>query len=254
MIKFPEALTKDAEMELVKKLPDKEARDTLICRNLRLVGFIAKKYSYTKIDIEDLQSVGAIGLIKAVDTYRSDKGTKLGTYAARCIENEILMYLRRNGKALLEEVSLDEPLNVDFDGNELKLIDLLEDVKSSLFKQSTEEIDNLFRVINLLSNKLYDESFRRFVTFLWMMGGEKQHVVAKKLGLSQSYISRIFKKIRNQASDYEKSTKKADINAKIYFFKDGDHLNLKLNGDLIRVPLNEDAFLKIAESIWKSGN
>ena len=86
------------------------------------------------------------------------------------------------------------------------------------------------------------------------MGGEKQHVVAKKLGLSQSYISRIFKKIRNQASDYEKSTKKADINAKIYFFKDGDHLNLKLNGDLIRVPLNEDAFLKIAESIWKSGN
>ena len=220
MIKFPEALTKDAEMELVKKLPDKEARDTLICRNLRLVGFIAKKYSYTKIDIEDLQSVGAIGLIKAVDTYRSDKGTKLGTYAARCIENEILMYLRKNGKALLEEVSLDEPLNVDFDGNELKLIDLLEDV----------------------------------VTFLWMMGGEKQHVVAKKLGLSQSYISRIFKKIRNQASDYEKSTKKADINAKIYFFKDGDHLNLKLNGDLIRVPLNEDAFLKIAESIWKSGN
>ena len=175
---------------------DKEAKDILIEHNLRLVVYIAKKFDNTGVGVEDLISIGTIGLIKAINTYNKDKNIKLATYASRCIENEILMHLRRNNKTKLE-VSIDEPLNVDWDGNELLLSDILGTEEDIVSKNVEEEVE-----LNLL-NKAMDKLSKRerqIVELRYGIGIGKgnemtQKEVADMLGISQSYISRLEKKI-----------------------------------------------------------
>ena len=166
----------------------------MIEHNLRLVVYIARKFENTGIGIEDLVSIGAIGLIKAVNTFDPDKKIKLATYASRCIENEILMYLRRNSK-LRSEVSFDEPLNVDWDGNELLLSDVLGTENDVAYKQLEEEVDKdlLASAMAMLSRR---ERSIVELRFGLKDGVEKtQKEVADFLGISQSYISRLEKRI-----------------------------------------------------------
>lgn len=173
-----------------------DARSTLVEHNLRLVVYIAKKFDNTGVGVEDLISIGTIGLIKAINTFKPDKNIKLATYASRCIENEILMYLRRNNKTKLE-VSIDEPLNVDWDGNELLLSDILgtdEDVISKNI-ESEEDKKLLFHALGKLS-----ERERIIIQLRFGLNREDglemtQKEVASLLGISQSYISRLEKKI-----------------------------------------------------------
>ena len=181
---LPPPLTPKEEVELLKRLENDESiKQTLIERNLRLVVYISRKFENTGIDIEDLISIGTIGLIKAVNTFNLSKNIKLATYASRCIENEILMYLRKNSRKKAE-VSFDEPLNVDLDGNELLLSDILGTDNDEIYKVIEEEIDRDLLVIMEL----------RFA--LKTKGQEKtQKEVATMLGISQSYISRLEKKI-----------------------------------------------------------
>lgn len=173
---------------------DKKAKEKLITHNLRLVVYIAKKFESTGIYIEDLISIGSIGLIKAVNTFRPDKNIKLATYASRCIENEILMYLRKTGNRKLE-VSLDEPLNVDYDGNELLLSDVLgsePDIVNSVI-----EIEDERNILNSIVASL-SERERQITCMRYGLLGEKEHTqkeVADILGISQSYISRLEKRI-----------------------------------------------------------
>ncbi len=191
---LPPPLSKEEESRTVAALPSREARNKLIEHNLRLVVYIAKRFENTGINIEDLISIGTLGLIKAINTFCSDKNIKLATYASRCIENEILMYIRKiSGKAC--EVSIDEPLNVDWDGNELLLSDILgsdeEPAASTLMKQ--EEIDLIHRAVNSL-----EEREQRIIILRYGLFGNKemtQKDVADLLGISQSYISRLEKKI-----------------------------------------------------------
>ena len=173
-----------------------EARKLLIEHNLRLVVYIAKKFDNTGVGVEDLISIGTIGLIKAIHTFNPEKNIKLATYASRCIENEILMYLRRNSKTKLE-VSIDEPLNVDWDGNELLLSDILGTEEDTIYKDLENEAEHklLIRAINGLSSRE-----RLIVKMRYGLesetGEEKtQKEVADILGISQSYISRLEKKI-----------------------------------------------------------
>lgn len=181
---------------LLKKLPsgDETARSLLIERNLRLVVYIARKFENTGINIEDLISIGTIGLIKAVNTFNPEKKIKLATYASRCIENEILMYLRRNNK-VRSEVSFDEPLNIDWDGNELLLSDVLGTEDDVITKDLEANIDRnlLFRALDQLSDREKQIMELRF----GLSGGEEktQKDVADLLGISQSYISRLEKRI-----------------------------------------------------------
>lgn len=175
---------------------DSEAKKLLIEHNLRLVVYIAKKFDNTGIGVEDLISIGTIGLIKSIHTFNPDKNIKLATYASRCIENEILMYLRRNNKTKLE-VSIDEPLNVDWDGNELLLSDILGTEEDAIYKDLENEAERklLIRAINCLSKRE-----RMIVQMRYGLtsgdGEEKtQKEVADMLGISQSYISRLEKKI-----------------------------------------------------------
>ena len=173
---------------------DDTIRSILIERNLRLVVYIARKFENTGICIEDLISIGTIGLIKAVNTFNPDKNIKLATYASKCIENEILMYLRRNSK-IKSEVSLDEPLNVDWDGNELLLSDILGTDGDIIFKFLEEEVDKelLNQAIEKLSGR---ERTIIELRFGLKNGKEKtQKEVADLLGISQSYISRLEKRI-----------------------------------------------------------
>ncbi|WP_221564111.1 RNA polymerase sporulation sigma factor SigE [Alkalihalobacillus sp. TS-13] len=193
---LPSPLSKDEEALLLKKLPkgDKAARAVLIERNLRLVVYIARKFENTGINIEDLISIGTIGLIKAVNTFNPEKKIKLATYASRCIENEILMYLRRNNKTR-SEVSFDEPLNVDWDGNELLLSDVLgteEDIITRDFEASVDR-KLLVKALYTLSPREKQIMELRF----GLAGGEEktQKDVADLLGISQSYISRLEKRI-----------------------------------------------------------
>ena len=193
---LPPPLTKEEESEwLVKLTTDKEAaRRVLIERNLRLVVYIARKFENTGVLIEDLISIGTIGLIKGINTYDPDKKIKLATYASRCIENEILMYLRKNS-ARRCEVSLDEPLNVDWDGNELLLSDVLgtdEDVVGRDLEDETER-KLLRQAIAKLSGREKEIMDLRF----GLSGGDEltQKEVADRLGISQSYISRLEKRI-----------------------------------------------------------
>lgn len=193
---LPPPLTKEEEEHLLKKLPtgDKAVRSMLIERNLRLVVYIARKFENTGINIEDLISIGTIGLIKAVNTFNPEKKIKLATYASRCIENEILMYLRRNNK-IRTEVSFDEPLNIDWDGNELLLSDVLGTEDDIITKGIEEKVDR-----KLLSKALHtlNEREKQIMELRFgLTGGEEktQKDVADLLGISQSYISRLEKKI-----------------------------------------------------------
>ena len=193
---LPPPLSKEEEQELLKLLPegDEAARAMLIERNLRLVVYIARKFENTGINIEDLISIGAIGLIKGVNTFNPEKKIKLATYASRCIENVILMYLRRNNK-LKSEVSFDEPLNVDWDGNELLLSDVLGTDEDIITKGLDSKVDR-----ELLKSALTQLSARekQIMELRFGLVGEKaqtQKDVADLLGISQSYISRLEKKI-----------------------------------------------------------
>lgn len=192
---LPPPLKPEEESYLLSKLEyDDSIKGILIERNLRLVVYIAKKFENTGISIEDLVSIGTIGLIKAVNTFKPDKNIKLATYASKCIENEILMYLRRNNK-LKFEVSLDEPLNVDWDGNELLLSDILGTDGDIIFKLIEDEVDKqlLNQAIGKLSRR---EKIIVELRFGLKSGKEKtQKEVADMLGISQSYISRLEKRI-----------------------------------------------------------
>lgn len=196
---LPAPYTPEREAEVIAALEagDPDARTALIEHNLRLVVYIAKKFEGTGTGIEDLISIGTIGLCKAVGTFRSDKNIKLATYASRCIENEILMHLRKqSGKG--GEVSLDEPLNVDFDGNELLLSDILGSEEEGIVYEieQREEREAIRRAVAAL-----DERERLIIELRYGLGGREemtQKEVATYLGISQSYISRLEKKIINE--------------------------------------------------------
>ncbi|AST92135.1 MULTISPECIES: RNA polymerase sporulation sigma factor SigE [Sutcliffiella] len=193
---LPPPLSKEEEEHLLIKLPngDQAARSILIERNLRLVVYIARKFENTGINIEDLISIGTIGLIKAVNTFNPEKKIKLATYASRCIENEILMYLRRNNK-IRSEVSFDEPLNIDWDGNELLLSDVLGTEEDIITKDLEANVDRklLLKALEQLNDREKQIMELRF----GLIGGEEktQKDVADMLGISQSYISRLEKRI-----------------------------------------------------------
>lgn len=193
---LPPPLSKEREQELTEKLcdGDKKARDILVEHNLRLVVYIAKKFENSGVNIEDLISIGTIGLIKAVNTFRPDKNIKLATYASRCIENEILMYLRKVNQQR-GDISLDEPLNVDWDGNELLLSDVLG--SDGLEINDNIEQEDEKRILHMCMNDLSDRE-RLIMNMRFGMDGQKEHTqkeVADILGISQSYISRLEKRI-----------------------------------------------------------
>ena len=198
---FPPPLKPEEEAVLLEQLggeDDVTVKSVLIERNLRLVVYIARKFENTGINVEDLISIGTIGLIKAINTFKIDKKIKLATYASRCIENEILMYLRRNSKTK-SEVSIDEPLNVDWEGNELLLSDILGTENDVITKNIEEEVDRA-----LLNNAMQKLS-RRERKIVEMRFGilpeteeKTQKEVADILGISQSYISRLEKKIMSR--------------------------------------------------------
>ncbi len=190
----PPLKPEEEEYYLSNLKKDESIKSILIERNLRLVVYIARKFENTKISIEDLISIGTIGLIKAVNTFDPDKKIKLATYASKCIENEILMYLRKTSKTR-NEISFDEPLNTDWDGNELLLSDILGTDGDIIFKYLEEEVDK-----GLLSNAIEKLSKREKtiveLRFGLVSGDEKtQKEVADLLGISQSYISRLEKRI-----------------------------------------------------------
>ena len=195
-VSLPEPLSVEEEQKLSEKLTngDEKAREKLITHNLRLVVYIAKKFENSGVNIEDLISIGTIGLIKAVNTFSPEKNIKLATYASRCIENEILMHLRKIASQKVE-ISLDEPLNTDWDGNELMLADVLGSDGDEINREMEEEDEKriLLQVIDTLPEREKEIIDMRFGL------GEKEELtqkqVADKLGISQSYISRLEKRI-----------------------------------------------------------
>ena len=193
---LPAPLKKDEEREIFERIEagDESAREPLIVHNLRLVVYIARKFESSGVGIEDLISIGTIGLIKAVNTFRPSKNIKLATYASRCIENEILMFLRKTNN-IRNEISLDEPLNVDWDGNELLLSDILgteEDIVSKGIENEAER-EMLRQAVSELGEREREIMEMRF----GLCGGRErtQKEVAESIGISQSYISRLEKKI-----------------------------------------------------------
>ena len=193
---LPPPLERAEEAALIARMDagDESVRRTLIEHNLRLVAYIARRFENTGINIEDLISIGTIGLIKAVNTYRSDKNIKLATYASRCIENEILMHLRKTAPQK-SEVSFDEPLNTDWDGNELLLSDILGTDEDMVMKPIEDDVDR-----QLLSDAVDRLSPRekQIITLRFGLGGREektQKEVADLMGISQSYISRLEKRI-----------------------------------------------------------
>ncbi|WHE08409.1 RNA polymerase sporulation sigma factor SigE [Thermoanaerobacterium thermosaccharolyticum] len=193
---LPPPLSTEEEMFLIDKMEsgDNAAKTMLIERNLRLVVYIAKKFENTGVGIEDLISIGTIGLIKAINTFNPHKKIKLATYASRCIENEILMYLRRNSKTRME-VSFDEPLNIDWDGNELLLSDILGTDNEVVYKMIEDEVDK--QLLKAALKKL-SEREKKIIGLRFGLGGGvemTQKEVADMLGISQSYISRLEKRI-----------------------------------------------------------
>ena len=199
---LPEPLSKEEEVDYVLKSMkgDVLAKNKLIEHNLRLVVFLAKKYENTNIDLEDLVSIGTIGLIKGVNTYKLDKNIKLATYASRCIDNEILMYLRKT-KRKKTEVSLEDRLSFDADGNELHLEDVLGTDANIVTKNLDDELDKtlLRRELNKLNKR-----DKEIMIFRYGLDGNAeltQKEVAEKLGISQSYISRIEKKVIKKLSN-----------------------------------------------------
>jgi RNA polymerase sporulation-specific sigma factor len=204
---LPPPLTAEEEAEVFNKIAagDYSARDKLITHNLRLVVYIARKFENSGVGIEDLISIGTIGLIKAVNTFCPLRNIKLATYSSRCIENEILMYLRKNAP-LRNEMSIDEPLNVDWDGNELLLSDILgsePDIVNRNIEQEAEK--NL--LLECISHLTEREQFIMYLRF--GINGNKEHTqkeVADLLGISQSYISRLEKKIiKRLKKDFERA-------------------------------------------------
>ena len=193
---LPPPLPRDQEAELLARLDQGElpVRQTLIERNLRLVVYIARRFENTGINIEDLISIGTIGLIKAINTFRTDKNIKLATYASRCIENEILMYLRKNNGSRVE-VSFDEPLSTDWDGKELLLSDVLGTDSDVVMRPIEADVDR--QMLADAVAKLNPRE-RDIITMRFGLGGSKeltQKEVADRLGISQSYISRLEKRI-----------------------------------------------------------
>jgi len=193
---LPEPLSPEEEQKYLEAFEkgDMKARDKLIEHNLRLVVYIAKRFENSGVYIEDLISIGSIGLIKSVMTYNKNKNIKLATYASRCIENEILMFLRKNGK-VRAEVSLDEPLNIDWDGNELLLSDILGTDENIIMKdlEEDEERKILYQAVDKLSKRE-----KEIITLRFGLYGYEEHTqkeVAELMGISQSYISRLEKKI-----------------------------------------------------------
>lgn len=193
---LPAPLKGEAETQALQALErgEEEARQLLIERNLRLVVFIARRFENTGVNLEDLISIGTIGLIKAINTYRFDRNIKLATYASRCIENEILMHIRKiaNQKA---EVSLDEPINMDYDGNELLLSDILGTDEDIILRPLEDDVD-----LCLLRQAVLElpQREREIITMRFGLGGRKeltQKEVASLMGISQSYISRLEKRI-----------------------------------------------------------
>lgn len=196
---LPPPLTKDEEYEMMQRIMkgDNSAREKLIVHNLRLVVYIAKKFETPNASSEDLISIGTIGLIKAVKTFSPERNIKLATYASRCIENEILMYLRKSSQ-LKNEISIDEPLNTDWDGNELLLCDILGSEPDTVNINIENEIDR-YLVLEAVS-KLNDRECM-IMELRFGLNGKKEHTqkqVADELGISQSYISRLEKKIIKQ--------------------------------------------------------
>ena len=196
---LPNALSESEEAEILMQMETNEewAKQQLIEHNLRLVVYIAKKFESPDVDIEDLISIGSVGLIKAVNSFKSDKNIKIATYASKCIENEILMYLRKISK-YKREISIDEPLNVDSEGNELNLTDLISDDKYV----PQDDLDNrvekqlLWNILNKLNPREKEIMIMRY----GLSGKDEmtQKEVANDLGISQSYISRLEKKILNR--------------------------------------------------------
>ena len=199
---LPEPLSKEEENKYVEAFQngDINARNKLIEHNLRLVVFLSKKYENTKVDLEDLVSIGTIGLIKGINTYKNDKNIKLATYASRCIDNEILMYLRKNKKRKAD-VSLDESLSFDSEGNELHLEDIL-GTDDDIVTKDLEEND--MKKIMLSEIEKLNERDKQIIMLRYGLDGSDeltQKEVANLLGMSQSYISRIEKKVINKISN-----------------------------------------------------
>ena len=193
---FPKPLSAGEEREYLKRCSegDQEARDVLVLRNMRLVAHVVKKYQGTDYDMEDLISVGTIGLIKAINTFKTDNGSRLATYAAKCVENEILMLLRA-GKKYSKEVSLFEPIGVDKDGETVSLVDVIEmenkeAVEALIFEQ---DVKDLYRSYE----RCLKDTEKKVVGMRYGLYGKKEHTqreIAKELGISRSYVSRIEKK------------------------------------------------------------
>ena len=196
---LPPPLSKAEELEIMSRISngDNRAREVLIVHNLRLVVYIAKKFESPSAGTEDLISIGTIGLIKAVNTFSPEKNIKLATYASRCIENEILMYLRKASQ-LKNEISIDEPLNTDYDGNELLLCDILGSDANEININLENEVEKTL-VLEAVSQLKEREC--SIMELRFGLNGKKEHTqkeVADKLGISQSYISRLEKKIIKQ--------------------------------------------------------
>lgn len=204
---LPPPLSKDEELRIIDEIKNgnEKLKEKLIVHNLRLVVYIAKRFETAGANIEDLISIGTIGLIKAVNTFKPDKKIKLATYASRCIENEILMFLRKSSQ-LKNEISIDEPLNTDWDGNELLLCDVLGSEPDIINRNIENEIER-----NLLLNAVSNLNDREALIMELRFGlnGKKEHTqkeVADYLGISQSYISRLEKKIiKRLKKDLEKA-------------------------------------------------
>lgn len=193
---LPPPLSREEEAKIMEQLRagDEDVKQTLIERNLRHVVYIARKFENTGVCVEDLISIGTIGLIKAVNTFDAEKRIKLATYASRCIENEILMYLRRSCKLKLE-VSLDEPLNVDWDGNELLLSDILGTDADAIYRGIEDEVDK--ELLSLAMKKLTPRE-KKIMELRFGLYGNREYTqkqVADMMGISQSYISRLEKHI-----------------------------------------------------------
>ena len=202
MNSFPPSLTKKEEEELILKMEagDSGARNILIERNLRLVAYVSKKYNKENKETDDLISIGTIGLIKAVNTFKSDKNIRFATYAVRCIENEILMVLRSE-KKLVNEVSLEEPIGKDSEGNEISLIDVIADENGDVFSEVMKNINQkkLYKAIEALTPREKEIIILRY----GLKDGKAipQREIAKKFKISRSYVSRIEKKALEKLSD-----------------------------------------------------
>lgn len=217
-IKLPVPLPKEEEEQLM--LNFHENTDIFVNRNLRLVAYIAKRFATNKTDFDDFFSLGTIGLMKAVNTFNPEKKIKFSTYAIRCIENEILMYMRASKKHN-NVTSLDEIIHTDYDGNELTYQDVIKDEKSSNFQETFLNHDLASDLLDIALNRL---TYKEQVVFLYKLAGEKQRSIGKLMGLSQSYISRLETRIHKKIKRFFKEQEKIGINfeKKISFLVRGD--------------------------------